>query len=48
VAPFAGAREVRARSLDGRPVPVQVDGDHFGEATETVFEISAGALRVLA
>jgi diacylglycerol kinase family enzyme len=48
VAAFSGARSVIVRSLDGRPVPVQVDGDHVGDAVEVAFEVSAGALRVLA
>jgi diacylglycerol kinase family enzyme len=45
---FAGIREATVRSTDGRPVPLQVDGDHIGDVTEAVFGIEPGALRVVA
>jgi diacylglycerol kinase family enzyme len=47
VAAFSGARRVVVRSADGRPVPLQVDGDHI--ADDVVAEVSAvpGALRVV-
>jgi diacylglycerol kinase family enzyme len=45
---FAGAREVRVRSLDGRPIPVQVDGDHVSDEVEATFTVVPGALRVVA
>jgi diacylglycerol kinase family enzyme len=47
VAAFAGARRVVVRSVDGRPVPLQVDGDHI--ADDVVAEVSAApaALRVV-
>ena len=45
---FAGVREVTVRSLDGRPVPLQVDGDHLGEDVQATFTVSPGALRVVA
>ena len=48
VAPFAGAQEVVSRSLDGRAIPVQVDGDHIGDALEARFSVTPGALRVVA
>ena len=48
VAPFARAAEVRVRSLDGRPVPLQVDGDHIGDHVEARFEVGRGALAVVA
>jgi diacylglycerol kinase family enzyme len=48
VATFAGMAAMRVRSLDGRPVALQVDGDHVGEDVEARFEVSPGALRVLA
>ena len=35
------------RSTDGRPVPVQVDGDHIGDRLEVRFGLRAGGLRVL-
>ena len=28
---FAASHEVDVRSLDGRPVPLQVDGDYIGD-----------------
>jgi diacylglycerol kinase family enzyme len=37
---FAGVREATVRSVDGRPVPLQVDGDHMSD--ETVAELSVG------
>lgn len=48
VAAFAGAARVRIRSADGRPVPLQVDGDHVGEATEAEATVEPGALAVVA
>ena len=47
IAAFAGVQEATIRSLDGRPVPLQVDGDHMSD--ETVAELSAvpGALHVV-
>jgi diacylglycerol kinase family enzyme len=44
---FTGAREVVVRSSDGRPVPLQVDGDYIGDVTEATFGIEPGALRVV-
>lgn len=44
---FAGVREVTARSLDERPVPLQVDGVHIGDADEATFSVHPGALRVV-
>ena len=35
------------RSLDGRPLPMQVDGDHFGESPEARFTVLPGGLRVV-
>jgi diacylglycerol kinase family enzyme len=45
---FAGVHEVTVRSLDGRPVPIQVDGDHLGDDVEAEFTVAPGALRVVA
>jgi diacylglycerol kinase family enzyme len=45
---FAGVHEVMVRSLDGRPVPIQVDGDHLGDDVEAEFTVAPGALRVVA
>jgi diacylglycerol kinase (ATP) len=44
---FHTARRVKLESTDGRPVPVQVDGDPSGHLPGD-FEIVAGGIRVLA
>ena len=36
------------RSTDGRPIPIQVDGDHIADVTEARFGIAPGALQVIA
>jgi diacylglycerol kinase family enzyme len=38
---------VTVRSLDGRAVPLQVDGDHIGDAEAATFSVRAAALRVV-
>jgi diacylglycerol kinase family enzyme len=48
VAAFDRVPEVRVRSVDHRPVPVQVDGDYVGEESEVVFAVAPGGLRVVA
>ena len=51
--PSPGARLLRAssgldvRSLDERPLPLQVDGDYIGEADEAVFAIRRGGILVV-
>jgi diacylglycerol kinase family enzyme len=45
---FSGVHELVVRSVDGRPVPVQVDGDHISDEVEARFAIDAKALRVVA
>ncbi|MEA2291777.1 MAG: hypothetical protein QOF17_797 [Solirubrobacteraceae bacterium] len=45
---FTGVADVTVRSLDGRPVPIQVDGDHIADAAEATFTVEPGALRVVA
>ena len=47
VVAFDGLDELRVRSADDRPVPVQVDGDYIGEHEEAVFSVLRGGLRVL-
>jgi len=47
VAAFSGVQEVRIRSVDGRPVPVHVDGDHISDEVEVRFAVEPGALRVI-
>jgi diacylglycerol kinase family enzyme len=44
---FDGEGPVRCVSADGRPVPLQVDGDYIGDVTEAVFEMAPGALTVI-
>jgi hypothetical protein len=44
---FSGARVARVRSVDGRPVPLQVDGDYIGDVTEAEYGIAPRALVVV-
>jgi diacylglycerol kinase family enzyme len=46
VHPFAGAHGLRVRSLDDRPLPLQVDGDYIGEADEASFRVKPGGILV--
>jgi diacylglycerol kinase family enzyme len=48
VTPFTHVHEVCVRSLDGRPVPVHVDGDHISDEVEVRFLVEPRALRVIA
>ena len=43
----AGVERFQIRSLDDRPLPLQVDGDYIGEVGEVEFAVAAGALRVV-
>ena len=45
---FAGADEVTVRSLDERPLPLQVDGDYLGDVPEATLRVEPGALHVVA
>jgi diacylglycerol kinase family enzyme len=36
------------RSLDRRPVPFQVDGDHVGDAESVTFAVEPAAIQVVA
>jgi diacylglycerol kinase family enzyme len=47
VEPFSGVSEVRIRSVDGRPVPVHVDGDHISDEVEVTFAVEPKALRII-
>jgi diacylglycerol kinase family enzyme len=40
--------EARVRTPDGRPLPVEVDGDYVGEAAEIEYGVAPRALRVVA
>jgi diacylglycerol kinase family enzyme len=48
VHPFAGVRELHIRSLDDRPLPLQVDGDYIGEAPAASFRVVPGGITVVA
>jgi diacylglycerol kinase family enzyme len=43
-----GAQAIKARSPDGTPIPLQVDGDYIGDIPEARFGIAPGALLVVA
>jgi diacylglycerol kinase family enzyme len=45
---WAGAAEAVVRSVDGREVPLEVDGDHIDDVTEARFSVVPGALAVVA
>ena len=44
---FAGVGEVVVRSVDGRPVPLHVDGDYIGDVTEAVYGVDEAPLHVV-
>jgi diacylglycerol kinase family enzyme len=48
VEPFAGIQSLRVKSLDGRPLPLQVDGDYIGEADEAEFAVEPRGIAVIA
>jgi diacylglycerol kinase family enzyme len=48
VHPFAGIQALRVRSLDGRPLPLQVDGDYIGEVEEALFAVEPRGIAVVA
>ena len=48
VASFQDVTSMTVSSASGRPLPLQVDGDHIGEVTEARFTIRPGALTVVA
>lgn len=45
---FTTPEDFRVVSSDGRPVPIQVDGDYIGDATDATFGVWPGALLVVA
>ena len=45
---FHGVAALEVRSLDGRQLPLQVDGDHFDDVVEANFRMRPGALTVVA
>jgi diacylglycerol kinase family enzyme len=44
---FDGCDDIVVRSVNERPIPLQVDGDYIGDVTEARFGIEPGALRVV-
>jgi diacylglycerol kinase family enzyme len=48
ISSFSGATELTVRTADGRPLPLQVDGDYLGEVEEARYSILPQALHVLA
>jgi diacylglycerol kinase family enzyme len=44
---FVGVRQATVRSLDGRPIPLQVDGDHMSDETVAELSVASGALHVV-
>ncbi|MGH2941469.1 MAG: diacylglycerol/lipid kinase family protein [Solirubrobacteraceae bacterium] len=44
---FCDVDGLRCISTEGRPVPLQVDGDHIGDVTEAAFGVMPGALGVV-
>jgi diacylglycerol kinase family enzyme len=44
---FSAVASATVRSLDGRQVAFQVDGDHVGDAEEVTFSVEPGAIRVV-
>jgi diacylglycerol kinase family enzyme len=44
---WTGQAEARCVSADGRPVPLQVDGDYIGDTVEAHYEVLPGALTVV-
>jgi diacylglycerol kinase family enzyme len=47
VSGFGGIEELRVRSLDDRPLPIQVDGDYIGEALEAVITVQPRGIRIV-
>jgi diacylglycerol kinase family enzyme len=47
VHPFSEVSRLTVRSLDDRPLPIQVDGDYIGEADEAVFGVTPGGILVV-
>ncbi len=44
---FSGVQQLRVRSADGRPLPLQVDGDYIGEAQEATFGVKPKGILVV-
>jgi diacylglycerol kinase family enzyme len=48
VEPFGGVTSMAIKSLDERPLPLQVDGDYIGEVHEAVFGVTPRGIAVVA
>jgi diacylglycerol kinase family enzyme len=48
ISSFRGASELVVRTADGKPLPLQVDGDYLGEVHEAHYSILPQALNVVA
>jgi diacylglycerol kinase family enzyme len=48
VSGFTTSEDLRVTAIDGRPVPLQVDGDYIGDAVDAVFGVWPRALTVVA
>jgi diacylglycerol kinase family enzyme len=48
VSSFGGVPALRVRTLDERPLPLQVDGDYIGEVQEAVFSVEPRGIAVVA
>jgi hypothetical protein len=44
---FSGVDGLACRVVDGRPAPVEADGDHLGEELEVRYAVRPGALTVV-
>jgi len=44
---FDGVTQIHVRSLDDRPLPLQVDGDYIGDVAEARYGMLPGALKVV-
>jgi diacylglycerol kinase family enzyme len=45
---FSGLSAVTVRSLDERPLPLQVDGDYIGDAPQAEFGVTPEGIAVVA
>jgi diacylglycerol kinase family enzyme len=48
VSSFHDVTELTVRTSDGKPLPLQVDGDYLGEVSEARYSIQPRALNVVA
>jgi diacylglycerol kinase family enzyme len=48
VSGLADIREMTVRTADGRPLPLQADGDYLGDVAEARYSILPRALNVVA